>query len=95
MGLPTPEDNLKGYNDTDINRRSEGIRGKKYMLIHGTADDNVHFQQALALAKSLEHRDILFDQVTYTDEEHSLVNVSPHLYHTMDKFWGECFGWGH
>lgn len=95
MGLPTPEDNLDGYNRTDISQRSEGIRGKKYMLIHGTGDDNVHYQQALALAKSLEYKDILFEQVTYTDEAHSLQNVFPHLYHTMDKFWSECFGWGH
>ncbi|KYN10654.1 Venom dipeptidyl peptidase 4 [Trachymyrmex cornetzi] len=95
MGLPTPEDNLDGYNRTDISRRSEGIRGKKYMLIHGTGDDNVHQQQTLAFAKSLEYKDILFEQVTYTDEAHSLANVYPHLYHTMDKFWGECFGWAH
>ncbi|XP_012054228.1 PREDICTED: venom dipeptidyl peptidase 4 [Atta cephalotes] len=95
MGLPIPEDNLDGYNRSDISRRAEGIRGKKYMLIHGTGDDNVHYQQALVLAKSLEHKDILFEQVTYTDEAHSLENVSPHLYHTMDKFWCECFGWDH
>lgn len=93
MGLPIVEDNLIGYERTDISRRSEGIRGKKYMLIHGTADDNVHYQQAMALTKSLEHNDILFEQVTYTDETHDLKNVFPHLYHTMDKFWGECFGW--
>lgn len=94
MGLPTVEDNLIGYERSDISRRSEGIRGKKYMLIHGTSDDNVHYQQAMALAKSLQHNDILFEQVTYTDELHDLRNVHPHLYHTMDKFWGECFGWG-
>ncbi|XP_012223654.1 venom dipeptidyl peptidase 4 isoform X2 [Linepithema humile] len=91
MGLPTPEDNLAGYNRTDITRRAEGIRGKKYMLIHGTGDDNVHYQQAMALAKSLEYNDILFEQVTYTDEAHALEHVSPHHYHTMDKFWNECF----
>lgn len=92
MGLPTAEDNLAGYNRTDISRLAEGIRGKRYMLIHGTGDDNVHYQQALMLAKSLEYRDILFEQVTYTDEAHGLQHVSPHLYHTMDKFWSECFG---
>ncbi|XP_014479089.1 PREDICTED: venom dipeptidyl peptidase 4 isoform X2 [Dinoponera quadriceps] len=92
MGLPTVDDNLAGYNATDISRRVRGIRGKKYMLIHGTEDDNVHYQQAMALAKSLERRDILFEQVTYTDEVHALLRVSPHLYHTMDKFWSECFG---
>lgn len=93
MGLPTVEDNLMGYTGTDIMRQAEGIRGKKYMLIHGTADDNVHYQQAMALVKTLEHNDILFEQVTYTDEAHDLKNVSPHFYHTMDKFWSECFGW--
>lgn len=91
MGLPIPEDNLAGYNRTDISRVAEGIRGKRYMLIHGTGDDNVHYQQAMALVKSLEHLDILFEQVTYTDESHGMTYVTPHLYHTMDKFWTECF----
>lgn len=95
MGLPTPEDNLAGYNRRDITRRVEGIRGKKYMLIHGSGDDNVHYQQAMALAKSLEHNDIMFEQITYTDEAHSLEHVSPHFYHTMDKFWNNCFGLSH
>ncbi|KAL0119761.1 hypothetical protein PUN28_007890 [Cardiocondyla obscurior] len=95
MGLPTEEDNIIGYDNTDISRRVEGIRGKKYMLIHGTGDDNVHYQQSMALAKSLEHDDILFQQITYTDEAHDLRHVLPHLYHTMDKFWGECFEWDH
>ncbi|XP_029160277.1 venom dipeptidyl peptidase 4-like, partial [Nylanderia fulva] len=95
MGLPTPEDNLAGYNRTDITRQVEGMRGKKYMLIHGSGDDNVHYQQAMALAKSLEYNDIMFEQITYTDEAHSLEHVSAHLYHTMDKFWNNCFGSRH
>lgn len=91
MGLPTEEDNLRGYNETDVSRRIEGIRGKKYLLVHGTGDDNVHYQQSLALAKALEVADILFQQITYTDEAHALFGVLPHLYHTMDRFWSECF----
>uniref|UniRef100_A0A348G603 Venom dipeptidyl peptidase 4 n=1 Tax=Odontomachus monticola TaxID=613454 RepID=A0A348G603_ODOMO len=91
MRMPSEDDNLAGYNNTDISRRAGGIRGKKYMLIHGTGDDNVHYQQAAALAKTLERQDIMFQQVTYTDETHALIHVHPHLYHTMDKFWGECF----
>ncbi|XP_015601081.1 venom dipeptidyl peptidase 4 isoform X2 [Cephus cinctus] len=90
MGLPTKEDNLYGYNASDVTRLVDGIRGKKYMLIHGTGDDNVHYQQAMALAKALSAADILFEQVSYTDEAHGLTSVYPHLYHTMDKFWGDC-----
>ncbi|XP_053982596.1 venom dipeptidyl peptidase 4 [Hylaeus volcanicus] len=92
MGLPTPEDNLAGYNGTDVTRKVDGIRGKKFMLIHGTEDDNVHYQQSMALNKALVHEDIMFQLQSYTDEAHGLTGVSPHLYHTMDRFWSNCFG---
>lgn len=91
MGLPTLGDNWKGYLRSDVTRYVEGFRGKKYMLIHGTGDDNVHYQHAMSLAKALVNADILFDQVSYTDEAHSLNLVSPHLYLTMDNFWTRCF----
>ncbi|XP_012270205.1 venom dipeptidyl peptidase 4 isoform X2 [Orussus abietinus] len=91
MGCPSEQDNAMGYNCSDVTRRVEGIRGKKLMLIHGTGDDNVHYQQSLLLAKALEEEDIPFEQVTYTDEAHSLSNVQAHFYHTMDRFWRECF----
>lgn len=95
MGLPTPADNLYGYNHTDVARRVEGIRGKKYMLIHGTGDDNVHYQQSMALNKALVDKDIMFEQQSYTDEAHALSGVFPHLYHTMDRFWANCLGYSH
>ncbi|XP_043264684.1 venom dipeptidyl peptidase 4 [Colletes gigas] len=93
MGLPTLEDNLRGYNGTDVNRKVEGIRGKKFLLIHGTGDDNVHYQQSLALNKALVQKVIVFELQTYTDEAHGLTGVSPHLYHTMDRFWSNCLGY--
>ena len=93
MGLPTPSDNLKNYKKSGVTSRVERLRGKKFMLVHGTGDDNVHFQQAMALSKALSEADILYDQVSYPDEAHSLNHVTKHLYHTMDKFWSECFGY--
>lgn len=62
MGLPTAEDNLKAYQDGDVCKYPENFRGKQFYLIHGTADDNVHYQQSLMLAKSLEGADVLFRQ---------------------------------
>ena len=62
MGLPTADDNEKGYEDSDLCRMAENFRNKKFYLIHGTADDNVHYQQSLLLAKALESADILFRQ---------------------------------
>nr|XP_003707763.1 PREDICTED: venom dipeptidyl peptidase 4 isoform X1 [Megachile rotundata] len=93
MGLPTAEDNLRGYNNSDVTRKVEGIRGKKYLLIHGTGDDNVHYQQSMALAKALEQNDILFEQQSYPDQAHDLGSVTPHLYHTINRFLSKCLGY--
>jgi dipeptidyl-peptidase-4 len=62
LGLPTPEDNLQGYNDSDVTRLVEGFRGKQFYLLHGNADDNVHYLQAMELSRALELSDILFRQ---------------------------------
>ena len=62
MGLPTANDNLKAYEDSDLCKKAENFRGKQFYLLHGTGDDNVHYQQSLMLARALEAKDILFRQ---------------------------------
>ncbi|XP_023036730.1 venom dipeptidyl peptidase 4 isoform X1 [Drosophila willistoni] len=89
MGLPTI--NEIGYANSRLSTRAQKLRGKKFLLVHGTLDDNVHYQQAMILAKNLERHDILFKQISYADEDHGLANVRPHLYHSLDRFFGECF----
>jgi hypothetical protein len=66
MGLPTPEDNLEGYNNSDVTRIVEGFRGKEFYLLHGNADDNVHYLQAMVLSRALELSNILFRQQVST-----------------------------
>lgn len=63
MGLPTPEDNIKGYDQSRLSTIPKSFRNKNYLLIHGSLDDNVHFQQAMALARTLELADIPFQQI--------------------------------
>ncbi|EDW41491.1 GM25479 [Drosophila sechellia] len=89
MGLPNT--NELGYANSRLSTMAVKLRGKKYLLVHGTLDDNVHYQQAMILAKNLERQDILFKQISYADEDHGLSNVRPHLYHSLDRFFGECF----
>jgi len=91
MGLPTPEDNLQGYNDSDVTRLVEGFRGKQFYLLHGNADDNVHYLQAMELSRALELSNILFRQQSYPDENHNLRSVLLHVYSSMDQFWSQCF----
>ncbi|XP_065355936.1 venom dipeptidyl peptidase 4 [Calliphora vicina] len=88
MGLPS--ENSEKYLDTSVLLQVENFRNHDFMLIHGSGDDNVHYQQSLMLAKVLQANDILFEEMTYTDENHSIGNFLPHLYNTMDHFWINC-----
>lgn len=61
MGLPSREDNLHGYDQSRLSTLQNKFIGKNFFLIHGiNLDDNVHYQQAMALARTLELHDILF-----------------------------------
>lgn len=91
MGLPFPQDNLKGYVNAQLLNKFEGFRDKQYYLIHGTLDDNVHYQQSMVWSRILEQQDILFNQQSYPDEDHSLATVRHHLYHSLEHFLDECF----
>eukprot|EP00095_Tigriopus_kingsejongensis_P009977 maker-scaffold17_size721972-snap-gene-5.18 protein:Tk09977 transcript:maker-scaffold17_size721972-snap-gene-5.18-mRNA-1 annotation:"hypothetical protein DAPPUDRAFT_307138" len=93
MGLPTPTDNWEGYNNADTTQDVEKLRNKKLMIAHGTGDDNVHYQNSLMIIRALEEADILFQEHTYTDENHGIVGLRPHLYHTLTNFvLNDCFG---
>merc|ERR1711892_587963 len=88
--MALPEDNVAGY-DNDVITGIENLRNKTWMLNHGVADDNVHFQHSMLLTRALEQADIQFVQHSYPDENHSLGGVSRFLYHAMDDFWKKCF----
>lgn len=64
MSLPAL--NEVGYSNSRLSTRALKLKGKKFLLVHGTLDDNVHYQQAMILAKNLERHDILFKQIVST-----------------------------
>ena len=63
MGLPTDDDNWEGYNASQVVTRVDNFRNKDFLLVHGNADDNVHYQQSMLLARALEKADIMFEQL--------------------------------
>lgn len=63
MGLPTREDNAIGYDRSRLSTLQDSFRNKTYLLVHGSLDDNVHYQQSMALARTLEISDVPFDQI--------------------------------
>lgn len=65
MGLPT-SNNIESYKEAALLNKVENFRNKMYLLIHGTLDDNVHYQQSMLFAKALELADIQFRQQVCT-----------------------------
>ncbi|XP_063839135.1 uncharacterized protein LOC135088176 [Ostrinia nubilalis] len=92
MGLPTEEDNLSGYQAGDVTLLAEKLRGHDFYIMHGNADDNVHYQNAVKLYRALQELEIPFEQMSYPDEAHSLVGVNMHRYNTMNRYFQRCIG---
>jgi dipeptidyl-peptidase-4 len=77
MGLP--QDNAKGYDAYSPTENMEKVRGK-LLLVHGTADDNVHFQNSVALVNALVKANKQFDFFMYPDQNHGMGTGRYHLY---------------
>lgn len=80
--MSLPETNDIGYSKSRLSTRAEQLRGKKYLLVHGTLDDNVHYQQAMILAKNLERHDILFKQIVSQTIHLYISRIRIHLFFT-------------
>ncbi|KAL4217252.1 Inactive dipeptidyl peptidase 10 [Mactra antiquata] len=94
MGLPTARDNLGAYNAANVSKLAKKFKSARFMLIHGTADDNAHFQNSAQLMKALTEEDVYFRSQIYPDENHFLDggNTRTHLYNTMEDFILQCYG---
>ena len=82
-----PQENFNGYDETNILDRAENLSGN-LLLIHGTADDNVHTQNTLLFAEKLVNAGKQFDMQLYTNKNHSILGAKTrlHLYTKCIKF---------
>lgn len=86
MGLP--KDNASGYDDNSPINHTDKMKGK-YLLVHGTADDNVHLQNSMELITKLVASNKQFDMMNYPDSNHGIYNgrnTRLHLYTKMTNF---------
>ncbi|HEX7414541.1 MAG TPA: S9 family peptidase [Bacteroidia bacterium] len=85
--MRTPQENAKGYDDNSPVNFTKSIKGK-YLLIHGTADDNVHFQNSIEMEKALIDNNIPFEFMAYPNKNHGIYggNTRLHLYTKMLEF---------
>ena len=85
--MRTPQENEEGYDSNAPEKIAGRLKGK-FLFIHGTADDNVHFQNSVMLAKSLINAGKEFESEYYPDKAHGIGGAATrlHLYHRMTDF---------
>lgn len=86
--LQRPQDNASGYDDYSPVYHADKLKGK-FMLVHGTGDDNVHFQNAIALQNALIDANKQFESFYYPNRNHGIYGGTTrlHLYKMMFDFW--------
>ncbi len=87
--LGLPKDNAKGYDDNSPLNFADRLQGN-YLLIHGTGDDNVHFQNSAEMVEKLENAGKQFEFRIYPNKNHSIYdatgNTRLNLYQLMTDF---------
>jgi len=88
--MRTPKENESGYDASSPMKLVNNLQGR-LLLIHGTADDNVHFQNTLSYMNALEEVGKQFDSQIYSDKNHSIsgANTRLHLYNRIIDFLGK------
>lgn len=87
--LGLPKDNAKGYDENSPLNFANQLKGN-YLLIHGTGDDNVHFQNSAEMVEKLEEAGKQFEFRIYPNKNHSIYdhtgNTRLNLYQLMTDF---------
>ncbi|XP_035005842.1 dipeptidyl peptidase 4 [Hippoglossus stenolepis] len=90
--MVTPSQNPDGYANSTVTARANNFHSVQYLLVHGTADDNVHFQQAAEISEALVEEHVDFEAMWYTDKDHGLGGSAyQHVYTHMSHFLQRCF----
>lgn len=85
--MRTPKENPEGYKASSAFTRANKLHGK-LLLIHGTADDNVHFQNCTEYSEELVQQNKQFEMQIYTNRNHNIYggNTRLHLYTRLSDF---------
>lgn len=85
--MQTPQENASGYDENSPINYVEKLKGN-YLLVHGSADDNVHVQNTMEMISALVKANKQFDLFIYTDKNHGIYggNTRYHLYKKMTDF---------
>ena len=85
--MRTPKENAEGYDAGSAIKRAPQLKGS-LLLIHGTADDNVHYQNCAEYSEALVQAGIQFDMQVYTNRNHGIFGgkTREHLMNRVANF---------
>jgi dipeptidyl-peptidase-4 len=85
--MTTPQENASGYDENSPINHVDKLKGK-YLLVHGSADDNVHVQNTMRMVEALVQANKQFEWAVYPDKNHGIYggNTRIHLYNKMTNF---------
>lgn len=85
--MQTPQENASGYDENSPIFHVDKLEGD-YLLVHGSADDNVHVQNTMRLVEALVQANKQFEWAVYPDKNHGIYggNTRMHLYTKMTNF---------
>ncbi|RSK42659.1 S9 family peptidase [Hymenobacter perfusus] len=85
--LKTPQENPQGYDDNSPVQHADKLKGK-LLLVHGTGDDNVHFQNSVSFVDAMIKANKDYQTLYYPNRNHGIYggNTRLHLYRQMTDF---------
>ncbi|HEY4629520.1 MAG TPA: S9 family peptidase [Flavobacterium sp.] len=91
--MQTPQENASGYDENSPINHVEKLKGK-FLLIHGSGDDNVHVQNSMQMMEALIQANKQFDSQIYPDKNHGIYGGKTRiqLYTKMTNFIKENLG---
>lgn len=85
--MRTPQENKEGYDKASAINRIDKLHGK-LLMVHGTADDNVHYRNMAEYCEELVQHDKYCDMQIYTNRNHNIMggNTRNHLYKKLTNY---------
>ncbi len=85
--MRTPQENPKGYDENAPEKMVDKIKGN-FLILHGTGDDNVHFQNSVMMIENMIQKNIEFESGFYPNKAHGISggNSQYHIYNKMMNY---------
>ena len=87
--MRTPQENAKGYDDNSPLNFTDRIKGK-FLIIHGMADDNVHFQNSVEMITAMVKNNVDFQSAYYPNKNHGISGMNDN---TTFHLWNKMTNW--